>query len=289
MPESLKAEMNRLTGKELFRVTGKDVDFQKPDIHVIFDLGKNDIHLQVSSAFIFGTYKKLVRGIPQTRWPCRSCRGLGCDKCDWSGKQYKESVEEIVADAPMEILEGTGTKFHGAGREDIDALNLGGREFVLEIREPRKRSCDLKKLEKEINKRAKKKVTVLGLKISSKNEVVNLKEKKSDKTYRALCSVDKPLKAADMKKLDKLNGKTIKQRTPQRVSHRRADLVRDRKVIEIKGKVISKTEIELHIKGQAGLYIKELVSGDDGRTKPSVSELLKVKAAVKDLDVEKIE
>ena len=43
--------------------------------------------------------------------------------------------------------------------------------------------------------------------------------------------------------------------------------------------------IELRIRCQGGLYIKELVTGDMGRTKPSVSEILKVKAVPLKLDV----
>ncbi|MDP6641711.1 MAG: hypothetical protein QF381_04675, partial [Nitrososphaerales archaeon] len=43
-------------------------------------------------------------GIPQTRWP--------------SGK-YKTSVEQIAAKPYLTKTKGTGTKFHGAGREDI--------------------------------------------------------------------------------------------------------------------------------------------------------------------------
>ncbi len=43
------------------------------------------------------------------------------------------------------------------------------------------------------------------------------------------------------------------------------------------------------MKASSGLYIKELITGDNGRTKPSVSELLEIKAIPKDLDVLKIE
>jgi tRNA pseudouridine synthase 10 len=39
------------------------------------------------------------------------------------------------------------------------------------------------------------------------------------------------------------------------------------------------------IKTQGGLYIKELISGDDDRTKPSVSDLLKMESICKQLDV----
>jgi tRNA pseudouridine synthase 10 len=73
------------------------------------------------------------------------------------------------------------------------------------------------------------------------------------------------------------------------VLHRRADLERKREVKEIRWKFINPKTIELKIKCSAGLYVKELVSGDEGRTKPSVAEILGVPAKVKELDVIKID
>jgi tRNA pseudouridine synthase 10 len=80
----------------------------------------------------------------------------------------------------------------------------------------------------------------------------------------------------------------IEQRTPTRVAHRRADLVRKRRVIEVSWKKVNNKKIELQIKGEAGLYIKELVSGDGGKSVPSVSSLLGNPAVVKELDVMRI-
>jgi tRNA pseudouridine synthase 10 len=37
--------------------------------------------------------------------------------------------------------------------------------------------------------------------------------------------------------------------------------------------------------GDSGLYIKELISGDGGRTRPSLAESLGVDAVVEELDV----
>ncbi|RJS67986.1 tRNA pseudouridine(54/55) synthase Pus10, partial [Candidatus Bathyarchaeota archaeon] len=42
---------------------------------------------------------------------------------------------------------------------------------------------------------------------------------------------------------------------------------------------------EIKIRCQGGLYIKELVTGDNGRTNPNISSLIKVKAVPKELDV----
>ena len=84
--------------------------------------------------------------------------------------------------------------------------------------------------------------------------------------------------------LSKLKG-TIAQKTPTRVLRRRADIVRKRKVLEITWKKTGEKRIEIEVTTEAGLYIKELVSGDSGRTEPSVSGLLKTDASVKELTV----
>ena len=103
-----------------------------------------------------------------------------------------------------------------------------------------------------------------------------------------LVSLEKPVEAKDLKSLEKLKT-TILQRTPQRVVHRRADLTRRRKVLSIKAKLINPKTIELQVETEAGLYVKELVTGDDGRTKPSVADILGVGASVKELTVIGIE
>jgi tRNA pseudouridine synthase 10 len=53
----------------------------------------------------------------------------------------------------------------------------------------------------------------------------------------------------------------------------------------VKVKVLSPKKVEMKIRCQGGLYVKELVTGDDGRTTPSVSELLKNRAKPIKLDV----
>jgi tRNA pseudouridine synthase 10 len=47
----------------------------------------------------------------------------------------------------------------------------------------------------------------------------------------------------------------------------------------------STAEAVLRITAETGTYIKELVHGDQGRTRPSVAELLGVACAVKSLEV----
>jgi tRNA pseudouridine synthase 10 len=201
---------------------------------------------------------------------------------------YPESVEEIIEQPFLEATRGVKGSFHASGREDIDARMLGnGRPFVIEITKPRKRFLDLKKLEKAVNAHAKGKVKVSDLCLADRDVVRKLKKGESvQKEYRVIIKFENKITAGNLRLLEeKLTNTVIKQRTPTRVLHRRADLTRERYIYEIKVKRLSPKKAEVRIRCQGGLYVKELVTADDGRTKPSVSQILKNKAEPIELDV----
>jgi len=288
--ESIKKEFNRELGKILKERFNSKVDFENPDIIIKVDFKtlKPRAWIQINPLFIEGRYKKLTRGIPQTKWPCRKCRGRGCPRCNFTGKMYPTSVEELVAEPVLKATQGSGSKFHGAGREDIDVRMLGrGRPFVLEIKEPKIRMINLEEIADKINKFADGKIEVLDLKFSTRNRKVEIKTSSSYKVYRAKVKLKDEIEPSTLGKLKSLN--LIKQRTPKRVSHRRSDKIRERRVIDVKWDIIDSRTLELILKTEGGLYIKELISGDDGRTKPSVSEILNTHAECIELDVLEVE
>ncbi len=290
--EPFKQEFNREVGR-LFgallaeRGYSVSVDFLDPEVVLLMDIEKSELTLRINPLFIYGRYKKFVRTIPQTKWPCRQCRGRGCPACNFTGKTYPESVEELISPPLLRETRGTGTAFHGAGREDIDALMLGpGRPFVIEIKEPKVRTLDLKRLQAEINESAAGKVEVSDLRFVKGAVVERLKTLEAEKVYEARVRFAEPIKSEQLYgALERLRGAAIEQRTPTRVVHRRADLVRTRRVLEIDGKLLSPTEALITVHCEGGLYIKELVCGDGGRTRPSLSELLGTPAEVTELNV----
>jgi tRNA pseudouridine synthase 10 len=286
-PEPLKAEMNREVGKAVSALTGKVADLKRPDIVVILDLAEGTVEVQVNPIYFVGRYLKYERGIPQTHWDCRNCRGAGCEKCDFTGKQYADSVEELIGRPVIEAFDAENAVLHGAGREDIDARMLGsGRPFVMEVESPRKRSVDLAALEEEINRNADGRVAVHLTGWADRKTVQSLKSDKAHKKYRILVETDASVTPAEFgAALDQLKGVTIRQRTPLRVSHRRADKVRERQVLDIRCTGQEDDRYWVDVVGEAGLYIKELVSGDSGRTQPSLAQILGRTARVVSLDV----
>lgn len=293
--EILKREVNREMGKILEKNLPQEVDFDKEDVIIMADFRKMlkedvenplQVRIQINPIFIEGRYNKLVRNIPQTKWPCRKCKGRGCEACNFTGKQYPESVEELLSETALKYSKGYEAKFHGAGREDIDVRMLGdGRPFVLEIKEPRIRKLDLEKIEREANEAALGKTAYHNLKYTVRKRKAEIKTSSPDtyKVYRALVECEDEIREEDLNKLQSLH--TIQQRTPIRVSHRRADKIREKEVKELSCKYINPHSFEMIIKTEGGLYIKELISSDEGRSQPSVSEILGTQAICAELDV----
>src|SRR5438067_8992597 len=79
--ERIQSELNRETGKRVAAATGKPVEFKDPDITIIVDTRFLDAELQHGGLFVHGRYRKHVRDIPQTKWPCGRCGGSGCVRC----------------------------------------------------------------------------------------------------------------------------------------------------------------------------------------------------------------
>ena len=286
--ENVKHEFGRLLGKQIVKAIGKTVEYKKPNLTIIVNPFAEQVKVEVNPLFVAGRYRKLVRNIPQSRWFCSSCRGKGCKKCGGSGKMYPESVEELASTLLLEATEGDSTSFHASGREDIDARMLGsGRPFVIEVSRPKKRFLDLKKLEATINLYAEGRIEVSDLRFTSKDFIRRLKKgESSQKEYRVLIDFERAISEEDLSLLEeKLSGLLIKQQTPLRVLHRRADLIREKYIYEVKVKKVSPKRAEMEIRCQGGLYVKELVSGDGGRTSPNVSELLENRAKPLKLDV----
>ena len=286
--ESMKHEFGRLLGKAVAKRTGKEADYLKPDLVVVFNPFLEKVRLQVNPLFVSGRYRKLVRTIPQSKWFCSDCRGRGCEKCGGTGKLYPESVEELSSKALLEATQGAEAFLHASGREDIDARMLGsGRPFVIEVSKPKKRFVDLKQIEIQINAGAVGKVEVSGLRFTTKDVVRRLKKgENAQKEYALLAEFENELSDQDLHMIEeKLSGVCIKQQTPLRVLHRRADLIREKYIYQVKVKKVSLKRALLEIRCQGGLYVKELVSGDEGRTVPNVSDLLNNRAKTLKLDV----
>ncbi len=156
----------------------------KPQILALIDVLTLTVELDIRAHYLYGRYMKLERGIPQTRWPCRACKGRGCERCDQTGLQYKKSVQDLIGNPLLDMFQAKEHAFHGMGREDIDVRCMGrGRPFVIEMKEPKLRSVDVVKAMEQINTSAEGSIQITGLRDSNRSEVVRVKDTPAEKSY----------------------------------------------------------------------------------------------------------
>ena len=245
-----------------------------------------------TKVFLEGRYRKLSRDLPQTVFFCPECKGhprrrKKCTRCGGFGKLTRDSVQELFAWVAGKAFGTRKNKFHGAGREDVDVRMLGGgRPFVLELIDPRHFDVDLAALEAEVNRRNEGRLEILGLHWSEKARIAYLKETPHAKEYEALVEFDSPVAAAT---LEKLAGERcdVVQRTPGRVAHRRADKERERWIVFRGFEQVDEagTLWRARLVTQHGTYVKEVLSGEGGATRPSLTELAGVPCMCRELDV----
>ncbi|MEM1977128.1 MAG: tRNA pseudouridine(54/55) synthase Pus10, partial [Nitrososphaerota archaeon] len=200
---------------------------------------------------------------------------------------------ELIGEPALKIFEALSYKFHGAGREDVDATVTGtGRPFILELKHPRRRFVDLAILERAVNEGARGKVEISGLEYSSRRELRLLKSLSpiASKTYEAVVELDGDVDEEALKLVEeKFRDIVVSQRTPRRVLRRRADKIRQKKVYYVEAEKLGDRVVKFRIKAQGGLYIKELIDGDEGRTEPNIAEVLGRRPLRIDLSVIEVE
>ncbi|MGA7923805.1 MAG: tRNA pseudouridine(54/55) synthase Pus10 [Thermoplasmata archaeon] len=283
--ESARGAFNRELGKRVGARTGAEGVTDAPDVVFLADLSAGRVEVTILPLYLSGRYRKFDRTLPQTRWPCRRCHGRGCEHCQGTGKTYAESVEELVAGPLLEVTGGRTSRFHGMGREDIDARMLGqGRPFVIEVLDPRHRTLNVEAIQEAINRTAAGRIEVARLQHASASDVVRVKEATPEKSYRVGVRGDVP-PAKINEVLGLVTGRAIAQRTPTRVAHRRSDRVRHRRVVEVQLVDSAPGRFTLDVRTEAGTYIKEWVEGDGGRTEPNLASLVGVPLSVDFLDV----
>ncbi len=245
-----------------------------------------------TKVFLEGRYRKLTRDLPQTVFFCPDCKGhprrrKKCERCEGFGKLTRDSVQELVAWVVGKAFGTRKNKFHGAGREDVDVRMLGrGRPFVLELIAPRQFDVDLAALEAEVNRRNEGRLEIQGLHWSEKARVAHLKETPHAKEYEALVEFESPVEAAVLEKLAGERREVV-QRTPGRVAHRRADKERTRWIVFRAFEAADEDGKRWRVRlvTQHGTYVKEVLSGEEGATRPSLAELAGVPCVCRELDV----
>ncbi|GMI34779.1 hypothetical protein TrCOL_g8278 [Triparma columacea] len=273
----------------------------------------------VSSAFavsrtpiyIKGKYTKLSRLTAQTPFFVPNLEGKGNVRKGLTSVE-EEICSRLISSDVIKVCshndfrnrEFGRIKFHASGREDMDVRMLSisgsGRPFVLEVTDSSKvpSEDELKKIENFIcgGERWESRedygdggggVGVRSLKLVGREDFGGLQKETEEKVkhYGCLCWSSKPHTSHELGAiLDSTSSTTIIQSTPIRVLHRRAPMKRSREVLYRRTEWINNHFFRLWIATSAGAYVKEFVTGDFGRTNPSVSTMLDCQCDILQLD-----
>lgn len=244
--------------------------------------------------FVAGNYCKYDRETSQSAWligPDQERKGSG-------------STDEYISGVVKKLFNCSEHTFIAAGREDIDVRMLGdGRPFVVNLVNAKRSTVDHAQLieaQAQINLEADGMVEVTRLRRVDKRfcEVIKATEETKRKSYCCMVHLSDPpsgeeivaivAKTMEKAKAGGADGLVVKQKTPLRVLHRRSLLVREKCIHAMEVEIVNSHFVILRLDTQAGTYIKEFVTGDMGRTRPSFGDLMGCEADILQLDVEKV-
>ena len=267
--ESAKSQLTRELGMRLARLTGKKVEYMKPDVTISLTVDReNKVEVAVRSRplAISGRYVKKSRGLPQKQDKCPSCEGRGCDSCGNSGLSGYDSVEGVIARGLMEMTVGQAPKFSWIGSEDQGSLVLGaGRPFYARISNPKKR-----KLKKKTIRDGGVQAT-----LSVAGDEPELQPRFRVKT-RIHVKCEKTLTGQDIKKVNSLAGTEVSFENRSKIAMKRIHSARARRIDE--------SQFALTMVADGGLMIKQFVGGEE-YMKPNISETLGVKCECVAFDI----
>lgn len=218
------------------------------------------IRIYNSPIYIYGEYIKMSRNMTQT--PLMICRSL---KTERSVSDFTGEFQKFYSSGPV--------KFMSCGREDIDVRCLEGRPFIIEVQSPKKNIFN-----DQIPIDFYKEIDIKNCALAKKDCKDMINSDESNKYYNL-----------DIYSLDQISFDSkyyLEQKTPLRVLHRRANMVRNKTIEVLKVTELVKEDghyYEVSIKASSGTYIKEWVNGDFGRTSPNLN------ADLLNLDVLRVE
>jgi len=271
--ESIRREVKRELGKKIKALMGIEPDFKHPDVIISIDLDSLSVNVVSTPTYLLGRYIKLGRNISQLRWVLKS--GV---------RKYPLSLEDVL-DKIRSCVNAEQLKIHAAGREDVDVRMLGsGRQFIVELKNLKNKDLSIEQLNKCVQ--GSTWILIDFSEVVEPRYVRELKLKNVPKIYRILALSEKPLNNDIQSVIEReFTSREIMQRTPTRILRRKRDFLRVRKVYGVRVKVINEYIFEMLVKCDGGLYVKELVHGDFGRTKPSIAEVLDSRLRVLEVDV----
>jgi tRNA pseudouridine synthase 10 len=284
--EEIRNEFSREIGKAISKKTGKEVDHKNPEVSIFVDPLQGEFEVKMNPIYLIGRYRKLVGGIPQTAWKCKTCNGQGCPECKGRGGTSGNSVEENISRPILEMTSGEEIRFKPIGREDNDSRVLGnGRPFVIELRGAKQVPLILTPLQELINKSGSGKIEVTRLARTTREVARKITTRvQTTVLYRVILKLKAEITVEKLETLERVFSKVmVSQYMPSGKSRPRQ---RQQKYIyETLIRRLASDQIELTIKCQGGTRIRDLISEVEFKTEPNLTDILEAETSETQVDV----
>ncbi|GAY25677.1 tRNA pseudouridine(54/55) synthase Pus10 [Desulfurococcaceae archaeon AG1] len=271
--ESIRSELKREIGKSVATTYGLSPDFDDPEVMLILDLERGSVEAVMPPLILSTRLVKLVRGFSVKRRP----RGGGSLE-----DIARSDIKDLGRDVSIKIPIRDTSRYRILGR---------GCESIIEIRSPEPGRRDLRNLAKVLNRSSSTyRVEILGR--GSRRIAEELPAKVRRIWYRAHIYIEKEVDSRFIESLAPRRITGVEQKTPSRIlraGYRGVEkVVRGDMGIEKILRISNKT-LEILFTLPPNIYAEEAITGDGGRTSPSISSLLGVDVIPLEIDVINIE
>ncbi len=256
----IKNEITSVLGRMLSKVFNARVAYVDPDINIYLDLSAMFVTVRSKTIFLFGRYKKLVRGIEQKIDRCDACNGIGCHTCNFKGSK-SISVEGVIASNLIRLYDADNVRFAWVGGEDEDSLVLSGRPFFVKIINPRKRSIDYKDIRIEEN----------GIEAWFTNSITRFPNKAIQFKTRFKIVVDAKDRLDSNLSTLKIDSISIQNRSIKK------------SIYEFDARLLDEHTLEIELVADSGLPIKRFVEGNG--IEPNLSKMLNTELKCRYFDI----
>lgn len=252
--ESIKRELKREIGKRV-RDRGYEPDFEDPEVVLTIDLGTGAVTLHYPSVLYMVRVWKRERG-----YLVRGARG---------------SLEDILGER-LSLYQPAYVRIHLMARDSRRYRIVGeGVVAVLEIHSPRRGRPSIRELREVVGDTGPFEIEYVSR--VDRTDIHEIENRFSRVVYIVRVSSDRDIergaveRAVDMYR----NAIPVVQKTPSRLVSRGVPETIRRGVVSILDyEIVSPREAVFRLSMDRRLYVEEFVSGDGGRTEPSLSSIL---------------
>lgn len=262
--ESIKSELKREVGKRV-RDKGFTPDFEDPEIIINIDLSTGAIITMYPSMIYLVRVAKLERGYRLRR---------------------REGSLEDLLNKKLGIYEPEYVKLHLLARDSVRyKIYEPGIYGLIEIKSPRRGRPSIEDLRRLLSDLYPFKISIISR--AKRKDINNLSQRITHVVYEIFALPRKSLSREDLEKIffNKISTLIVTQKTPSRFLERGYEEKTRVGQVVLRELSLENNMLRIILQMDKILFPEEFVSGDGGRTEPSLASLLGTELEILEVNI----